>query len=412
MILAGTTDEMMRSLYSRPHRSSIYEPATIHDIPQEVLEKSLIILLPSIKDLFAASEACRAWRPVAQKLIHSRVKIGHRNRKRVEDMICGYILNSLVFGSSSIQISTLSLELDYIGKEYIPLIAQIVAPNLTSLDLVFNGDEDVSACYETFEIFFSQCQWIRNLRLADGGFRDDADSITPTIKEGFIRLNQFDLINWYGNLRLFIENTPILNLKSFRFESNDTSPDEDFDIVDAAVSNYGQSFINLKLNNCFVSSANLVKIAECCPKLEKFTLLNTEEDGLSLSDFRIIASLPHLSQLEIYCEIDDEAVSYMTRCRGLNYLGIRWRDGLIDVFRVIGGNLVSLDLWEMSVEAIDVIVEYCPNLQYLELNLRVENEDDDVRETVEQKLKVGLKRLAKLDFDGVSASLGTDWQGY
>jgi hypothetical protein len=61
----------MRSLYSRPHRGSIYEPATIHDIPQGVLEESLLFLLPSIKDLVSASMACRAWRPVAQKLIPS-----------------------------------------------------------------------------------------------------------------------------------------------------------------------------------------------------------------------------------------------------------------------------------------------------------------------------------------------------
>jgi hypothetical protein len=62
----------MRSLYARPHRGSIYEPATIHDIPQEVLEKSLIYLLSKLEDLVSASSACRAWRPVAQKLIHSR----------------------------------------------------------------------------------------------------------------------------------------------------------------------------------------------------------------------------------------------------------------------------------------------------------------------------------------------------
>jgi hypothetical protein len=66
------------SIYARPHRGSIYEPATIHDIPQEVLEKSLFLLLPSIKDLVAASSACRAWRPVAQKLIHSRLTITYQ----------------------------------------------------------------------------------------------------------------------------------------------------------------------------------------------------------------------------------------------------------------------------------------------------------------------------------------------
>jgi hypothetical protein len=161
LILAGTTEEMMRSLYARPHRGSIYDPATIHDIPQEVLEKSLILLLPLIRDLVAASLACRAWKPVAQKLIHSRVKIDYR---RVESQVSGYQLKSLVFGSSSLQISTLSLDVYRIEKEYIPIIAQIVSSTLSSLNLDFNGDDDVSVCYETLATFFSQCQWIRNLR--------------------------------------------------------------------------------------------------------------------------------------------------------------------------------------------------------------------------------------------------------
>jgi hypothetical protein len=212
---------MMRSLYARPHRGSIYESATIHDIPQEVLEKSLILLLPSIKDLVAASSACRTWRPVAQKLIHFRVSIEYGNHKRVQSFVCGYRLDSLVFGSPSFQISTLFLDLDDIGKECIPMIAQIVAPTLSSLNFVFNGDEDVSACYETLQIFLYRCQWIRNLRLVAGWFGESADSITPTIKEGFSRLNQLDLFNCSGNLRLFIYSTPVPNLKSFRFRSAD-----------------------------------------------------------------------------------------------------------------------------------------------------------------------------------------------
>lgn len=65
----------MRSRYSRPHRGSIYEPASIHDIPQEVLENTLIHL--PRRDLDAASLACRAWRPVAQLLLHLRVNIDY-----------------------------------------------------------------------------------------------------------------------------------------------------------------------------------------------------------------------------------------------------------------------------------------------------------------------------------------------
>jgi hypothetical protein len=38
-----------------------------------------------------------------------------------------------------------------------------------------------------------------------------------------------------------------------------------------------------------------------------------------------------------------------------------------DVLRFIGRNLASLELWKMSVEGIDAIVDSVPNLQYLEV---------------------------------------------
>jgi hypothetical protein len=347
--------------------------------------------------------ACRAWRPVAQKLIHSRVKI---RDWEIESLICGYRLNSLVFGSSSFQISTLSLELLAIGKEFIPMIVQIVAPTISTLSLDFCGS-DIDG-YETLTNFFSRCQWIRNLRLEDGQFGDGVDMITPTIKEGFSRLNQLDLINWYcGNLRLFIESTPIPNLKSFLFVLFDN--DSDVDIIDAAVMNYGRSLINLNLSGCYVSSGNLVKIKECCRALEKLTLSKTE-DTLSESDIKIIASLPHLKYLEFGdCDIAFRAVSALARCKSLNHLSIDWEDDLIDVLRVIGRNLASLVLREY-VEEYDEIVKYCPNLQYLDL--MVDEKDVLSVDMVKQELKEGLKRLAKLKVNGSSVRLGTDWEGY
>jgi hypothetical protein len=120
----------MGSLYSRPHRGSIYEPATIHDIPQEVLEKSLLYLLCSVNvDLFSASMACRAWRPVAQKLIHSDFTVDCRNEGRIENLLCGYWLDSLVFGKSSlVRITTLSLDmLPSKNLNSLPISREIVA---------------------------------------------------------------------------------------------------------------------------------------------------------------------------------------------------------------------------------------------------------------------------------------------
>jgi hypothetical protein len=183
----------MRSLYSRPHRGSIYEPASVHDIPQEVLEKALI-LLPR-RDLLAASSSCRAWRPVAQLLIYDRVKLSYgdaekRNREmmmslpeRTERSICGYQLNFLVFGPLSYRITTLSLGIGQIGKEYIPMIAQIVAPSLISLELDFN-EFVIYQNYEPFlETFFSRCQLLRKLRLA--GYQGRIQSIESV---GFVQV--------------------------------------------------------------------------------------------------------------------------------------------------------------------------------------------------------------------------------
>jgi hypothetical protein len=101
----------------------------------------------------------------------------------------------------------------------------------------------------------------------------------------------------------------------------------------------------------------------------------------------------------------------LARRRGLIHLGFRWQDGVLDDLRVIGRNLVSLVLREMSVDGIDGVVEYCPNLQYLQVRFgerMFAGRDDEVK----HKLKDGLKRLAKLKVNGASVCLGTVWEGY
>jgi hypothetical protein len=51
----------------RTQRESIYHPATIGDIPSEVIQKSFLPL--GRADLISASLSCRAWRQAAIEVI-------------------------------------------------------------------------------------------------------------------------------------------------------------------------------------------------------------------------------------------------------------------------------------------------------------------------------------------------------
>jgi hypothetical protein len=79
------------------------------------------------------------------------------------------------------------------------------------------------------------------------------------------------------------------------------------------------------------------------------------------------------------------------------------------ILAAIGRNLISLHLLGQSKELVDGIVDYCPNLQYLELDVEI---DEEVNEALMGLLKNGLKKLAKLKVNWDSERLGTDWEGY
>jgi Leucine-rich repeat (LRR) protein len=76
------------------------------------------------------------------------------------------------------------------------------------------------------------------------------------------------------------------------------------------------------------------------------------------------------------------------------------------ILPAIGEILVSLDYTSSTafLETVNTIVEHCPNLQMLDLG-------DEELDAVDL-LKGGLKKLAKLDVNGGSVRLGTDWEGY
>jgi hypothetical protein len=104
-------------------------------------------------------------------------------------------------------IKHLIVDIEFVGKEYIPLIARLVAPTLSSLDLGFwDGDtkEDMSlACYEDLCVFFEHCDGIRALKLVYFDFGDDPVAIPQAVKDGTSRLNQLNFDPQPQNLALW-----------------------------------------------------------------------------------------------------------------------------------------------------------------------------------------------------------------
>jgi hypothetical protein len=342
----------------------------------------------------------------------SILEIDRINCAKLQSLICGYRLNSLVFGQTSLRIFTLSLDLNHIGKDYIPLIAQIVAPTLSSLNILFSKQ---GYGHLALKSFFSRCQSIRNLRLES--FEFDEDSLnSPIIRNGLSWLYQLSLVDCEGE-RLFIENIPIPALKSFRYSSGE-SVEVDIEVVEAIALNYGNSLVNLDLGDCWISSSNFVTISKNCLKLEKITIMAFEEGNvITRSDLKTITSLPLLKCFVSNedWEVSDDAVSAFVERRGLNHLEIEWDRGLIDVIRAIGQNLVTLKIWRIqdsvgAINLIDVIIKHCSNLQYLELKIGWVSEK--VVESAKVRLKDGLKKLAKLTVSDECVRLGTDWEGY
>jgi hypothetical protein len=406
MILAGTAADKMREIYTRPHRNSIYEPATIHDIPFEVLRESFLLLFKwNGSDLASPSLACRAWRVVALGLMNSRKRFVEAY-DNIESYVCGVHLQSIV-GLERSTIKHLIIDPEFFGADYIKLIARLVSTTLSSLALWFEdrGDQS-SVCYDVLSEFLDQCDGIRNLRLEYFDFGDDPTSISQPIKDGFGRLLQLDLVYCRGYIRMFVEDTLIPNLKILYYESDREAAEEE-EIITAFATCY-RTLVSVKLFAKFEASTSLLNVVECCRDL---SCLVFENDGggliLDRSDILAIASLPHLKSLDIECRLGDDSHSALVKCKGLKELRM---DLLIDptILAAIGWNLVSLVLWRPSKEVLDGIVEYCPNLEYLE----VEEVDEEVTDGMVGSLKSRLMKLVKLKVNWESVRLGTDWKGY
>jgi hypothetical protein len=395
--------------YFRKQRASIYHPATIDDIPFEVLREAFLYLEP--EELVSPSRVNRSWRPAAQDVQRSRLQISEGEIDRLDtSSICGIQLMRIVFGHESFSIKHLELDLELVPQKYIHLLARIV-PSLRTLDLSFKYREESGVCYAILDLFFSQCNGIRNLKLVIFDFGDDSSSISQTIKDGFYQLSQLSLSQGSGDIKSFVENVPIPNLGSF---SNRLWSGRNRDIVSAVATNY-PTIKRLSLEDD--STTLLHKFLKECRDIELISYRN-DVGKMVKSDLEAVVSLPCLKSLNIYCHLDDDALDILYLYKG-SHLAIGPRPCNLNTFLgTIRGNLVGLDYTSSIsiVDAADVIVEFCPNLQTLDIKSGEEEENHTslARNKLKRglnKLKRGLKKLSKLKVDSKSIFLGTDWKG-
>jgi hypothetical protein len=242
-------------------------------------------------------------------------------------------------------------------------------------------------------------------------FGRDSPTISPSIKDGFARLIQLDLIRCRGDVSMFVDHTPIPNLQSLKYWSN-RAPGQ---IVTSLAMKY-RSLTRVILRETFDSSSSLLKIVECCRDLKKLSFGNTGNSLLFIrSDFDAIASLPILNHLVISgCIVTPNVIFPLSRCKEMTTLHLGIKIAILrPILSVIGGNIKTLSLQGMSVEAVEGVLAYCPNLECLAFI--DPNPDKDVQDSLEKSLKSGLKRLSVLQVDKenkVRVRLGTDWMGY
>jgi hypothetical protein len=143
---------------------------------------------------------------------------------------------------------------------------------------------------------------------------------------------------------------------------------------------------------------------------------------LNLSYLSDIVSLPRLKSLNFNCRVAKDAISTLSRCRGLKHLALR--HGSFDLNKLlptIGRKLASLEYTSSTpfLETVEAIVEHCPNLQMLDLGC--EEFAAETKAAAVDLIKGGLnklsklkmfKKLSKLKVDVMTVRLGTEWEGY
>jgi hypothetical protein len=280
-------------LYVRQQRESINHPATINDLPPEVLRKCFMYLLPRGRsDLAASSSVSRSWRPIAQGLLanHSPTL---RILSRMQRRICGLALKSIVFGFEEFAITSLILEIRSThGEECARLVVKFISPTLVTLQLkiVARGGP-----YDYIGFVAKHCLKIRNLRLDNFRFGTNPGEITQPIKKFFARLKQLSLSDSEGDVKMFIDQVPIPGLQTFNYEARGFYEAQTVQDIVLAVAMKYPTLIAVKLYTLIGSSVGLLKIVECCPSLEKLIVWNMHGSlKLKVSDIDAFASLDRL----------------------------------------------------------------------------------------------------------------------
>jgi hypothetical protein len=83
---------------------------------------------------------------------------GRDGQKKTERWVCGRLLKEIVCGAESLfVINYLEIDLEFVDREYIPILARCSSSALRSLELYFTGISGSMDCYAILDQFFSQC---------------------------------------------------------------------------------------------------------------------------------------------------------------------------------------------------------------------------------------------------------------
>jgi hypothetical protein len=250
-----------------------------------------------------------------------------------------------------------------------------------------------------------RCSRIRKLNLYEFNFGVNPAAITPSIKDGFARLKQLDLIRCRGDISIFVGNTPLHNLQSIEYCSHH-NPDRDSEFISALTVKCQTSLKSIHLFIAFDvfypvvkdnSFTSLFEAVGCCKGLEEFVFYNSGDlVMLRRSDCEVLSSLPGLRSLEITgCYAITDVVSPLAQCRELLSLRFISSANLEYILSSIGRNLKTLKVDATTLDSIQIVIENCPNLQCLDL-LCPKNDKKEFGRTLQSELK----RLDTLRMNG------------